>query len=121
MVQDFCDQNDHGGGVHRCLHAVRHLIEDHAANAGIPLRFAASKIIEGDELILDQLNLDPSDNTSPEFRGYRFKTSAASDIIDFPIAGYRHYQGDYPAQFIRSGGMTYYWSAEMYNQVGGAY
>ncbi|MBR3402846.1 MAG: ferrous iron transport protein B [Parasporobacterium sp.] len=61
MVQDFCDQNDHGGGVHRCLHAVRHLIEDHAAKAGIPLRFAASKIIEGDELILDQLNLDQNE------------------------------------------------------------
>lgn len=70
---------------------------------------------------LDLLNLDPDDRTAPEFRGYRFKPDAASDIIDFPIAGYRHYRGDYPAQFIRSGGMTYYWSAEMYNQVGGAY
>ena len=75
----------------------------------------------GEVTSLDQLNLDPSDHTTPEFRGYRFQADSYSDIIDFPIAGYRHYQGEYPAQFIRSGGITYYWSAEMYNQVGGAY
>ena len=56
--QDFCDQNDHGGAVHRCLHAVMHLIEDHAAAADIPLRFAASKVVEGDNLIIDALALD---------------------------------------------------------------
>ncbi len=56
--QDFCDSNDHGGAVHRCLHAVVHLIEDHAVRAGLPVRFSASKIIEGDELILNQLLLD---------------------------------------------------------------
>lgn len=59
--QDFCDQNDHGGAVHRCIHAVQHLIEDHAAEAGLPVRFAASKIIEGDELILSQLNLEQNE------------------------------------------------------------
>ena len=59
--QDFCDQNDHGGAVHRCLHAVIHLIEDHASSAGLPVRFAASKAIEGDERILDQLNLDQNE------------------------------------------------------------
>ena len=59
--QDFCDQNDHGGAVHRCLHAVKHLIEDHAAEAGLPVHFAASKIIEGDELILNQLKLDQNE------------------------------------------------------------
>ena len=59
--QDFCDQNDHGGAVHRCLHAVKHLIEDHAAAAGLPVHFAASKIIEGDELILNQLDLDQNE------------------------------------------------------------
>ncbi|MBR3643491.1 MAG: ferrous iron transport protein B, partial [Parasporobacterium sp.] len=58
LRQDFCGQNDHGGAVHRCIHAVVHLIEDHAASAGIPVRFAASKIIEGDDLILDALKLD---------------------------------------------------------------
>ena len=46
--QDFCDASDHGGAVHRCLHAVMHLIEDHADAAGIPVRFAATKLIEGD-------------------------------------------------------------------------
>ena len=61
LIQDFCDQNDNGGEVHRCLHAVGHLIEDHARDAGIPIRFAASKIIEGDELILEQLHLDQNE------------------------------------------------------------
>ena len=56
--QDFCDSSDHGGAVHRCLHAVSHLIEDHAERVGIPVRFAASKLIEGDSLILNQLELD---------------------------------------------------------------
>ncbi len=55
--QDFCDVNDHGGAVHRCLHSIMHLIEDHAEAEGIPLRFAATKIAEGDQLILDQLKL----------------------------------------------------------------
>ena len=59
--QDFCDQDDHGGAVHRCLHAVMHLIEDHAAEADIPLRFAASKVIEGDKLILEALELDENE------------------------------------------------------------
>ena len=56
--QDFCDEKDFGGAVHRCIHAVCHLIEDHAKNAGIPLRFAATKLIEGDSIILKQLHLD---------------------------------------------------------------
>ena len=57
-VQDFCDANEHGGAVHRCLHSIMHIIEDHAQKAKIPLRFAASKIAEGDTLIMDQLSLD---------------------------------------------------------------
>ena len=52
LKQDFCDKDDHGGAVHRCIHAVIHLIEDHAALAGLPVRFAATKAIEGDGLIL---------------------------------------------------------------------
>ena len=59
--QDFCDANDHGGAVHRCLHAVIHLIEDHAERAGLPPRFAADKAIEGDHLIIDQLALDQNE------------------------------------------------------------
>ena len=54
----FCDVNDDGGAVHRCLHAIMHLIEDHAKAAGIPVRFAASKLAEGDPLIINSLNLD---------------------------------------------------------------
>ena len=61
LRQDFCDSSDHGGAVHRCLHAVIHLIEDHAVRAGLPVRFAAGKIIEGDRLILDQLQLDENE------------------------------------------------------------
>ncbi len=58
LRQDFCDKNDHDGAVHRCIHAVIHLIEDHADHAGIPVRFAATKAIEGDPLILEKLALD---------------------------------------------------------------
>lgn len=58
--QDFCDEKHHGG-VHRCIHAVAHLIEDHALRAGLPVRFAASKLIEGDELILEQLKLSQNE------------------------------------------------------------
>ncbi|MBR0409305.1 MAG: ferrous iron transport protein B [Clostridia bacterium] len=66
LRQDFCDSTDNGGAVHRCIHAVVHLIEDHANEAGLPLRFAASKIIEGDELILNQLNLDQNEKDALE-------------------------------------------------------
>ena len=59
--QDFCDPNDHGGAVHRCLHAIMHLIEDHAHRANIPIRFAATKVIEGDTAVLERLNLDENE------------------------------------------------------------
>ena len=58
LRQDFCDENDAGGAVHRALHAVIHLIQDHAVKAGIPVRFAASKLLEGDKRILYALDLD---------------------------------------------------------------
>lgn len=61
LRQDFCDKNDHDGAVHRCIHAVIHLIEDHAEHAGIPVRFAATKTIEGDPLILEKLALDQNE------------------------------------------------------------
>ena len=54
---DFCEENDHNGAVHRCLHGIMHLIEDHAKTANIPVRFAATKLVEGDERILDKLEL----------------------------------------------------------------
>lgn len=61
LQQDFCGKEDHGGAVHRCIHAVIHLIEDHAQAAGLPGRFAATKAIEGDPLILEQLHLDQNE------------------------------------------------------------
>ena len=59
--QDFCDENDFGGAVHRCIHSVCHLIEDHAEAAEVPIRFAASKLIEGDQLMMRLMNLDQNE------------------------------------------------------------
>jgi ferrous iron transport protein B len=64
--QDFCGANDHGGAVHRCLHGIMHLIEDHAKKADVPLRFAASKLAEGDERILNKLELDTNEKETLE-------------------------------------------------------
>ena len=58
---DFCDPQEHNGAVHRCLHGIMHLIEDHAAKAGIPIRFAASKLAEGDPMILEKLKLEQNE------------------------------------------------------------
>lgn len=58
---DFCDKSENGGAVHRCLHAIIHLIEDHAKAAEIPVRFAATKLVEGDERILNALALDDNE------------------------------------------------------------
>ena len=66
LRQDFCDQTQHGGAVHRCLHGISHLIEDHAKAAGLPTRFAASKLIEGDRLIEQQLKLDQNESEMVE-------------------------------------------------------
>ncbi len=66
LRQDFCDESDHGGAVHRCIHAIAHLIEDHARRAGLPVRFAACKLIEGDALILEQLQLDQNEKETVE-------------------------------------------------------
>ncbi len=61
LRQDFCDENNQGGAVHRCLHSIYHLIEDHAKNTRIPPRFASSKVIEGDSLVMSQLMLDQNE------------------------------------------------------------
>ena len=66
MRQDFCDSTENGGAVHRCLHAVCHLSEDHAEREGIPLRFAAAKLVEGDQLILESLKLDKNEKETLE-------------------------------------------------------
>lgn len=55
--QDFCSKEEYGGAVHRCIHGIMHLVEDHAEKAGIPVRFAADRIAEGDQAILKKLNL----------------------------------------------------------------
>lgn len=59
--QDFCDPEDHGGSVHRCLHGIMHLIEDHAENSGIPVRFAAAKVAEGDAEMEKSLHLEQNE------------------------------------------------------------
>ena len=58
---DFCSEDDHGGAVHRCIHGILHLIEDHAKAAGIPARFAATKLVEGDPRIEEALKLDQNE------------------------------------------------------------
>lgn len=59
--KDFCSQDDHDGAVHRCLHGIIHLIEDHAVRAGLPVRFAATKLVEGDTGILEALDLSQNE------------------------------------------------------------
>ena len=66
LRQDFCGPEEHGGAVHRCLHAVSHLIEDHAKDNGLPRRFAASKLVEGDKAVLEQLKLDRNERETLE-------------------------------------------------------
>ncbi len=61
LRQDFCDGTDHNGAVHRCLHGIVHLIEDHAKEADIPVRFAVSKLVENDHLVFDALKLDQNE------------------------------------------------------------
>ena len=64
--QDFCSKNDYGGAVHRCIHGIMHLVEDHAKRAGLPVRFAASRIIEGDDEVLASLKLSENEKEMVE-------------------------------------------------------
>ena len=79
LRQDFCSAEDHGGAVHRALHAVGHLIEDHAERAGLPLRFAASTLIEGDEHIAAQLELDRNERELLEHIVLQMETERGLD------------------------------------------
>ena len=79
LEQDFCSEEDHGGAVHRCLHAVMNLIEDHAARVGIPLRFAASKCIENDRLIIEKLQLDQNELETLEHISKQMETERKLD------------------------------------------
>ena len=91
IYQDYCGSEDHGGAVHRAIHAVCHLIEDHAKRAGLPIRFAAAKLLEGDDLILEQLELDPNEKDMLEHiilqmekeRGLDHKAAMAGMRFDF--------------------------------------
>lgn len=76
---DYCDVEDDGGAVHRCLHAIMHLIEDHAGDAEIPVRFAAAKLAEGDELILEKLNLDQNEKEMLEHIVRQMETERGLD------------------------------------------
>lgn len=79
LRQDFCDKTDHDGSVHRCIHAVIHLIEDHAEAANIPVRFAATKAIEGDPLILEKLKLDQDETEMLEHIVQQMETEREVD------------------------------------------
>ena len=76
---DFCGMNDHGGAVHRCLHAIMHLIADHAETAGIPLRFAATKLVEGDPRVLEALALDQNEREMLEHIILQMETERGLD------------------------------------------
>ena len=76
---DFCGMNDHGGAVHRCLHAIMHLIADHAEAAGIPVRFAATKLVEGDPRVLEALALDQNEREMLEHIILQMETERGLD------------------------------------------
>ena len=77
--QDFCDPRDRNGAVHRALHSIIHLIHDHAYRRGIPVRFAASKLCEGDRLILDKLGLDDNEKELLEHILIQMETESGLD------------------------------------------
>ena len=62
--RDFCDKNDHGGALHRCLHSIMHMIEDHCIEYDIPIRFAARKVVENDQHIIDALHIHEKEKTA---------------------------------------------------------
>ena len=89
--QDFCSEDEDGGAVHRCIHGIMHLIEDHAEAAGIPMRFAATKLVEGDQRIENALKLEQNEKETIEHiiiqmekeRGLDRKAAIADMRFDF--------------------------------------
>jgi len=77
--QDFCDENDHGGAVHRCIHSLTYFIEDHAKKNNIPVLFAINKTIEGDKLISDRLGLDDNELQTVEHMIMQMETERGLD------------------------------------------
>lgn len=76
---DFCSGDDEGSAVHRCIHGIMHLIEDHAERAGIPVRFAASKLAEGDKMIMEKLKLQKNEKEMIEHIIYQMETERGLD------------------------------------------
>lgn len=76
---DFCDADSDSGAVHRCIHAVAHFIEDHSKKYGIPTRFAATKLVEGDKLILDALHLDTNEKETLEHMIVQMEEESGKD------------------------------------------
>lgn len=76
---DFCGKDDYNGAVHRCIHGVTHLIEDHAIKAGLPVRFAATKVIENDPLMLEKLGLDKNETELLEHIAVQMETERGLD------------------------------------------
>ena len=76
---DFCSSDDEGSAVHRCIHGIMHLIEDHAERAGIPVRFAASKLAEGDKMIMEKLELQQNEVEMIEHIIYQMETERSLD------------------------------------------
>ncbi|MCQ2555200.1 MAG: ferrous iron transport protein B, partial [Clostridia bacterium] len=79
VEQDFCSKDDHGGAIHRAIHAVEHIIEDHAESAGLPLRFAATKTIEGDPIVIEALKLDDNEKDMLEHVILQMETEGGMD------------------------------------------
>ena len=79
LRQDFCDESERGGAVHRCIHGISHLIEDHAVRADLPVRFAACKLIEGDARIEAQLALDENEREMMEHIILQMETETGLD------------------------------------------
>ena len=77
--QDFCDENDYGGAVHRCIHGIAHLMQDHAVSQGLPLRFATTKVIEGDKLVLERLKIDQNEREMIEHIILQMETERGLD------------------------------------------
>lgn len=77
--KDFCDEKEHAGSVHRCLHGIMYLIEDHAKAAGIPIRFAAAKLVEGDSMVMEALNLTQNEKEMVEHIIQQMETERGID------------------------------------------
>lgn len=79
LITDYCDVNDNNGAVHRCLHAIMHIIEDHSIEHKLPIRFCASKCAEGDKLIIEKLGLDKNHKETIEHISKQMEIEADLD------------------------------------------